>query len=54
MCRGGGPRRAQYDLTREADVERLFAEHPVDLVLHLAADVGGIGYNLANPATPST
>jgi GDP-L-fucose synthase len=43
------PRRAQYDLTREADVERLFAEHPVDLVLHLAADVGGIGYNLANP-----
>ena len=43
------PRRAQYDLTRESDVERLFAEHPVDLVLHLAADVGGIGYNLANP-----
>ena len=43
------PRRAQYDLTREADVERLFAEHPVDLVLHLAADVGGIGYNLVNP-----
>ena len=43
------PRRAQYDLTREPDVERLFAEHPVDVVLHLAADVGGIGYNLANP-----
>jgi GDP-L-fucose synthase len=43
------PRRARYDLTREADVERLFADHPVDLVLHLAADVGGIGYNLANP-----
>jgi GDP-L-fucose synthase len=43
------PRRAEVDLTREADVERLFAAHPVDLVLHLAADVGGIGYNLANP-----
>jgi GDP-L-fucose synthase len=43
------PRRTEYDLTREADVARLFAEHPVDLVLHLAADVGGIGYNLANP-----
>jgi GDP-L-fucose synthase len=43
------PRRAEYDLTREADVARLFAEHPVDLVLHLAADVGGIGYNLAHP-----
>jgi GDP-L-fucose synthase len=43
------PRRARYDLTREDDVARLFAEHPVDLVLHLAADVGGIGYNQANP-----
>jgi GDP-L-fucose synthase len=43
------PRRAQYDLTREADVARLFAAHRVDLVLHLAADVGGIGFNLAHP-----
>jgi GDP-L-fucose synthase len=43
------PRRAECDLTREADVQRLFAAHPVDLVLHLAADVGGIGYNLAHP-----
>jgi GDP-L-fucose synthase len=43
------PRQAECDLTREADVARLFATHPVDLVLHLAADVGGIGYNLANP-----
>ena len=43
------PRQAECDLTREADVERLFAAHPVDLVLHLAADVGGIGYNLAHP-----
>lgn len=43
------PRQQDCDLTREADVERLFATHPVDLVLHLAADVGGIGYNLANP-----
>lgn len=43
------PRRNDYDLTRETDVARLFAEHPTDLVLHLAADVGGIGYNLAGP-----
>jgi len=43
------PRQAQCDLTREADVARLFAEEPVDLVLHLAADVGGIGYNVAHP-----
>jgi GDP-L-fucose synthase len=44
------PRQATCDLTREADVVRLFAE-PVDAVLHLAADVGGIGFNLANPGT---
>jgi GDP-L-fucose synthase len=43
------PRQADCDLTREDDVARLFARHPVDLVLHLAADVGGIGYNLAHP-----
>ena len=43
------PRQAECDLTREADVARLFATHPVDLVLHLAADVGGIGYNLTHP-----
>jgi GDP-L-fucose synthase len=43
------PRQADCDLTREADVARLFTAQPVDLVLHLAADVGGIGYNLANP-----
>jgi GDP-L-fucose synthase len=43
------PGQAECDLTREADVARLFADHPVDLVLHLAADVGGIGYNFANP-----
>ena len=43
------PRRSEYDLTRETEVAALFADHPSDLVLHLAADVGGIGYNLANP-----
>jgi GDP-L-fucose synthase len=45
------PRCADYDLTREADVARLFAAEPVDLVLHLAADVGGIGFNMANPGS---
>jgi GDP-L-fucose synthase len=43
------PRQAECDLTCQADVARLFAAHPVDLVLHLAADVGGIGHNLAHP-----
>ena len=47
------PRRAQYDLTQAMDVARLyrdaFAPHKADLVLHLAAEVGGIGANRANP-----
>ena len=43
------PSRAQADLLREADVARMFAEHRPEIVFHLAADVGGIGYNMANP-----
>jgi len=44
------PRRSSCDLTREDDVARLFAER-VDVVLHLAAEVGGIGFNMANPGS---
>jgi len=43
------PPRADYDLRREADVARLFAEHRPEVVFHLAAEVGGIAFNLANP-----
>jgi GDP-L-fucose synthase len=42
-------RRRDYDLTRQADAERLFADAQPELVLHLAAEVGGIGANRANP-----
>ncbi len=42
-------RRAEYDLTRADDTERLFADAQPELVLHLAAEVGGIGANRANP-----
>ena len=42
-------RRQDYDLTVPADVERLFTEAKPDLVFHLAAEVGGIGANMANP-----
>ncbi len=46
------PRRAQYDLRHEQNVARLYADHPdTTLVIHLAARVGGIGYNRQNPAT---
>ena len=39
-----------YDLTQEDDVHRLFKEHRVDVLLHLAGLVGGIGANKARPA----
>jgi GDP-L-fucose synthase len=49
---GGDPfvaRRADYDLTRWEDAARLFEEAQPELVFHLAAEVGGIGANRANP-----
>jgi GDP-L-fucose synthase len=43
------PRSADYDLTDESAVARLYADFKPTLVLHLAAEVGGIGANQANP-----
>jgi GDP-L-fucose synthase len=43
------PRKAQYDLTREADVERMYGDLEPDVVIHLAAVVGGIGANRDSP-----
>jgi GDP-L-fucose synthase len=43
------PRRATCDLTREAHVQRLLAEARPDTIIHLAAVVGGIGANRAEP-----
>jgi GDP-L-fucose synthase len=43
------PRRATCDLTHEANVVRLFAEARPEIVIHLAAVVGGIGANRAHP-----
>ncbi|TML77687.1 MAG: GDP-L-fucose synthase [Actinobacteria bacterium] len=42
-------RRGDYDLTREADAARLLEDAAPELVFHLAAEVGGIGANRANP-----
>jgi GDP-L-fucose synthase len=42
-------RRREYDLTLAGDVERLFADARPELIFHLAAEVGGIGANRANP-----
>ena len=44
------PRSADVDLTQPGQAERLIAEHRPSEVFHLAAQVGGIGYNLAQPA----
>jgi GDP-L-fucose synthase len=43
------PRRKEYDLTHEADAQRLYADARPDVVLHMAAEVGGIGANRDNP-----
>ncbi len=39
----------EYDLTRQLEVARLHAEQRPDVVIHLAARVGGIGANRQNP-----
>ncbi|HEY7817853.1 MAG TPA: GDP-L-fucose synthase [Vicinamibacteria bacterium] len=43
------PRKAQYDLTRDDAVARIFRDHRPQVVIHLAAVVGGIGANRENP-----
>jgi len=43
------PRRADYDLTTESGVARMYADMRPEVVLHLAAEVGGIGANMMNP-----
>ena len=39
----------EYDLTTPEAIERLFADHEPDVLIHLAAVVGGIGANRENP-----
>lgn len=43
------PRSSEYDLRDRAAVQRLYRDAKPDLVIHLAAIVGGIGANRANP-----
>ena len=44
------PRKADYDLVKGEDVRRLLKDTRPDVILHLAANVGGIGANRAHPA----
>ncbi len=52
-ARGAGeimvPRSREYDLVDAEAVRRLYRDAHPDLVIHLAARVGGIGANRANP-----
>jgi GDP-L-fucose synthase len=43
------PRKAEYDLTEQTAVRRLLDDAKPDVVVHLAAVVGGIGANRENP-----
>ncbi len=39
----------EFDLRKESDIRRMYAEMRPDVVIHLAAVVGGIGANRENP-----
>ncbi|MCD6389280.1 MAG: GDP-L-fucose synthase [Desulfobulbaceae bacterium] len=43
------PHIENYDLTKEADCLRMYEDMRPDIVIHLAAEVGGIGANQENP-----
>jgi len=44
------PKIEDFDLVQNEDVQRLLAEANPDIIIHLAANVGGIGANRARPA----
>jgi GDP-L-fucose synthase len=45
------PEHSEYDLVDMGDVERVYTDSSPDIVIHLAANVGGIGANQRNPGT---
>ncbi|GAB4351712.1 MAG: GDP-L-fucose synthase [Candidatus Abyssubacteria bacterium] len=45
------PRSAEYDLTKEEQIVRLLEDTRPDIVIHLAAVVGGIGANRKHPGS---
>jgi len=42
---------SNYDLVMREDIRRMYEDSNPDIVIHLAAKVGGIGFNHENPAT---
>jgi GDP-L-fucose synthase len=45
------PLHKDYDLTNLEDIKKMFDDFSGKVVIHLAAKVGGIGYNKENPGT---
>lgn len=45
------PKIEDYDLVKAEDIKRMYQDGKPDLVIHLAAKVGGIGANQANPGS---
>jgi GDP-L-fucose synthase len=45
------PEISEYNLTRREDILRCLADARPDIIIHLAAVVGGIGANLRNPGS---
>jgi len=43
------PRIEEYNLVREADIQRMISDARPDMIIHLAAKVGGIGANREKP-----
>ncbi len=43
------PRSSEYDLREKEDIKKVFEDSNADVVIHLAATVGGIGANKENP-----
>jgi len=41
----------EYHLVHQDDIQKMYKEIQPEIVIHLAAKVGGIGFNQANPAT---
>lgn len=45
------PKIEDFNLTVESNVQKLYSSFKADMVIHLAANVGGIGANKSNPGT---
>lgn len=45
------PRKKEYDLRELDAIKKLYKDAKANIVIHLAAVVGGIGANRENPAT---